>query len=57
LPANNVVSVKLSARNDRAVDVFYVTDMAKRKIISQEYTDHLIMNLTEAISIKVDEEI
>jgi [protein-PII] uridylyltransferase len=45
----NVVSAKLSTRNDRAVDVFYVTDMAKRKIISQEYTDHLIKSLTEAL--------
>jgi len=51
----NVVSAKLSTRNDRAVDVFYVTDMAKRKIISQKYANHLIKNLTEAISITVDE--
>lgn len=45
----NVVSAKLSTRNDRAVDVFYVTDMAKRKIISQEYTNRLIKNLTVAL--------
>jgi UTP:GlnB (protein PII) uridylyltransferase len=45
----NVVSAKLSTRNDRAVDVFYVTDMAKRKITSQEYTDSLIKSLTTAL--------
>ncbi len=45
----NVVSAKLSTRNDRAVDVFYVTDMAKRKIASQEYTDRLIKNLAAAL--------
>jgi [protein-PII] uridylyltransferase len=45
----NVVSAKLSTRNDRAVDAFYVTDMAKRKITGQEYTDRLIKSLTAAL--------
>jgi [protein-PII] uridylyltransferase len=45
----NVVSAKLSTRNDRAFDVFYVTDMSKRKIASQEYTDHLIKSLTATL--------
>ncbi len=45
----NVVSAKLSTRSDRAFDVFYVTDMAKRKIISQEYTDRLIQSLIAAL--------
>jgi [protein-PII] uridylyltransferase len=45
----NVVSAKLSTRNDRAVDVFYVTDMAKRKITSQEHTDRLIKSLNSAL--------
>ncbi len=45
----NVVSAKLSTRNDRAVDVFYVTDMAKRKITSSKHTDNLIKSLTTAL--------
>ena len=45
----NVVSAKLSTRNDRAVDVFYVTDMAKQKITSHEYTERFINSLTSAL--------
>ena len=45
----NIASAKLSTRNDRAVDVFYVTDMAKRKITSQKYTDSLIQSLITAL--------
>jgi [protein-PII] uridylyltransferase len=45
----NVVSAKLSTRNDRAFDVFYVTDMSKRKITSEECTDRIIESLTLAL--------
>ncbi|MGV8057474.1 MAG: HD domain-containing protein [Smithellaceae bacterium] len=48
----NVVSARLSTRNDRAVDVFYVTDLHKRKITGRSCIDRLVNNLTVALQSK-----
>jgi [protein-PII] uridylyltransferase len=45
----NIVSARLSTRNDRAVDAFYVTDAAKRKIIDQYAINCLVAALTHAL--------
>ncbi len=45
----NVVSARLSTRNDRAVDVFYVTDQHKRKITGPDSLERLVNNMTLAL--------
>jgi [protein-PII] uridylyltransferase len=45
----NIVAARLSTRNDRAVDAFYVTDMAKRKITNRDSINRLIEALTRAL--------
>jgi [protein-PII] uridylyltransferase len=47
----NIVSAKLSTRNDTAVDVFYITDSAKSKIADQNFLDRLVRNMSAALSI------
>jgi [protein-PII] uridylyltransferase len=46
----NIVSARLSTRNDRAVDVFYITDSSKKRITDQNHIDRLISNMTTALS-------
>ena len=45
----NVVAAKLSTRNDRARDVFYVTDEKNEKITDQRQIDHLIEILVKSL--------
>jgi [protein-PII] uridylyltransferase len=46
----NIVSARLSTRNDRAVDVFYVTDTAGKKITGKDFIGCLTGNLTAALT-------
>jgi [protein-PII] uridylyltransferase len=50
----NIVSARLSTRNDRAMDVFYVNDTARRKIITPDYIDQLIKSLINTIRITAE---
>jgi [protein-PII] uridylyltransferase len=47
----NVSSAKLSTRNDRAMDVFYVTDGRKQKISDQDRLERLIQLLARALTV------
>ena len=49
----NVVAAKLSTRNDRACDVFYVTDAQKNKITNDEDIERLIEELKIRLHCKI----
>lgn len=49
----NVVAAKLSTRNDRACDVFYVTDSQKNKIINNGDIHRLIESLQKHLSAEI----
>jgi [protein-PII] uridylyltransferase len=45
----NIISARLSTRIDQAVDVFYVTDVSKRKMTNQARIDPIIDQLIRAL--------
>jgi [protein-PII] uridylyltransferase len=46
----NIVSARLSTRNDQAVDVFYVTDSSGKKITGKDFMGRLTENLTAPLT-------